>query len=154
MDTTLPALPASPPKAREPSAKVKCALDLMVLEGVHRDKAAKAAGLQSKSLYHALRKVHVMRYYNELLGIVRTSARARNLHRLEHIRDRSKNDMASVAAVKTLEQIVENAPPAGAAPRQPGLVIVILPPLPATSRPAPSPTIDITPVEISPPASD
>jgi hypothetical protein len=56
-------------KLPETSPLVRKAIELMVWEGHRRDDAAKAVGLLPKSLYNALRKHHVKRYYVEQLDV-------------------------------------------------------------------------------------
>jgi hypothetical protein len=121
-------------QALEPSGRIKQALELMVLEGHHRNEAAAAVGIKPKSLYNALAKPHVKAFYNRLLDVLRTSARAKNFHRLEAIADGSKNDMARVAAIKTIEALADEAP-RHVSLQTPGLQIVVI------QGPAPPPQI-------------
>lgn len=97
----------------------------MLYEGLTRRNAAEKAGMVEHSLYVAFTKPHVKAYYNAGLEVLRTSARARNIHALEEVRDQPENKMARVAAVKALEQIDDAAPASGGANLSPGLVIVI-----------------------------
>jgi hypothetical protein len=133
------------PKELQPTAIVREAIDMMVHFGTHRDDAAKAVGMLPKSLYKALAKPHVKRYFNAQLEVLRTAARARNFHRLEEIREQDSNPMAAVNAIKALEGLAadQEANPASAA-RAPGLVIVIQngTPTPKVIGPA---AIDVTP---------
>lgn len=109
------------------TGKLRTALDLMVWQGEKRADAAAKAGLADSSLRFALRKPHVLAHYTAELTALRTSLRARNVHRLDTIADTSKNDMAKVAAVKAMEAIAdqadERAPRGGILP---GLQIVIV----------------------------
>jgi hypothetical protein len=91
------------------TGKLRTALDLMVWSGERRAAAAEKAGLADSSLRAALRKPHVLQHYNAELAALRTSLRAKNVHRLDTIADDSKNDMARVAAVKALEVIADQA---------------------------------------------
>jgi hypothetical protein len=122
------------------TGKLRTALDLMVWSGKKRADAAQEAGLADCSLRAALRKPHVLQHYNAELKALRTSLRARNVHRLDKIADDSNNDMARVAAVKALELISDQAdekqrPGAGI---MPGLQIVIIGgPTPKVIGPAP-----------------
>jgi hypothetical protein len=128
---------------KQVSGKLKVALLAMIWSGARRTEAAATAGLQDHSLRAALKKPHVKAFYLAELGSLRTSERARNLHALVRVRDSDDNKMATVAAVKTLEQIDDAAEkqfPGGipGAPRQPGLVIIV-----QTGQPgAPSRVID------------
>jgi hypothetical protein len=110
------------------SGKLKTALELMVWSGKRRAESAKEAGLADASLRSALRKPHVLAWYNNELAALRTSLRAKNVHRLDTIADASANDMAKVSAIKTLELITEQAEtrsPSGAT-QLPGIQIVIV----------------------------
>jgi hypothetical protein len=91
------------------TGKLRTALDLMVWQGEKRAAAAEKAGLADSSLRSALRKRHVLAHYNAELAALRTSLRAKNVHRLDTIADDSRNDMARVAAVKALEVITDQA---------------------------------------------
>jgi hypothetical protein len=110
------------------TGKLRTALDVMVWSGEKRADAAQKAGLADCSLRAALRKPHVLQHYNAELSALRTSLRARNVHRFDTIADDSKNDMARVAAIKALEVITdqadERARPGAAI--LPGLQIVIV----------------------------
>jgi hypothetical protein len=59
----------------------------MVWSGLKRADAAQEAGLADCSLRAALRKPHVLAHYSAELAALRTSLRARNLHRLDTIAD-------------------------------------------------------------------
>lgn len=107
------------------SGKLKVAIDSMVWSGLKREQAATKAGLTPHGLYVAFSRPHVKRYYLEQLDVLRTSARARNIHVLEEVRDQTGNQMARVNAVKALEQISDE--PANQASRSsPGLVVVVV----------------------------
>ncbi|MEH2468845.1 glycyl-tRNA synthetase (class II) [Nitrobacteraceae bacterium AZCC 2161] len=109
------------------TGKLKVALDLMVWSGKRRAEAAEEAGLADSSLRFALRKPHVLAHYNGELAALRTSLRARNVHRLDGIADSSGNDMARVSAIKAMETLADQAD-AVAKPSQqqvPGMIIVI-----------------------------
>lgn len=120
-------LPKITEKELQPTAIVQKAIDMMVHIGTHRDEAAKAVGMLPKSLYKALAKPHVKRYFNAQLEVLRTAARARNFHRLESIREQDNNPMAAVNAIKALEGLAadQEANPAGRA-QVAGLQIVII----------------------------
>jgi hypothetical protein len=111
------------------TGRLKRAIELMIWHGHSRDEAATAAGLKPKSLYNAFRKHHVKQYFRAELGALRESARAKNFHHLEKIAADSENDMAKVAAIKTMEQISEEEArrmPASGNVSLPGLTIQII----------------------------
>ena len=133
-------------KALQVTGRLRKAVELMIWQGHSRDEAADAAGMVRKSLYNAFRKHHVKAYFRAELGALRESARAKNFHHLETIAAESENDMAKVAAIKTMtmEYWTEEESqrrPAGGHVSSPGMTIVILPPLPAGQLDP----IDITP---------
>jgi hypothetical protein len=109
------------------TGKLKVALDLMVWSGKPRAEAAAEAGLADSSLRFALRKPHVLAHYNGELAALRTSFRARNVHRLDGIAETSGNDMAKVSAIKTMEALADQAEATSKPGLQqmPGMVIII-----------------------------
>jgi hypothetical protein len=130
--TTLPTRQAAAIEGRSRrgavTGKLKTAIDIMVWEGLKRADAAEKAGLADASLRFAFRKPHVLQYHAAELAALRTSVRARNVHRLDGIADTSKNDMARVAAVKAMENIANQADEKQRPGAQllPGLQIVIV----------------------------
>lgn len=128
------------------TGKLRIALLEMVWAGSCRADAAKAAGLQDHSLRSALRKPHVKAFYLGELEVLRTSERARNIHALVGVRDKSANGMAVVQAARTLDQLADGDPIGRAVAITPGITIVI------ASAPAPSvgsgmgtPLLDLNP---------
>jgi hypothetical protein len=120
--------------------KVRAAIQQMVWHGLKRDEAAAAAGLTDHSLYVALRSPHVKAYYLAECEVLRTSGRARRIHRLEQMVEQDDNKQAVVNAVRALELMSDDDGSAVArANTLPGLQIVI-----QTGSPQP-PTIDVTP---------
>lgn len=103
----------NPAPAKQPeraiTPRVAAAIEGMTFRALSRKEAAQAAGITESALYQALRKPAVMALFHEQMEVLRKSARAKNFHALEQIRDTSVNDMAKVAAIKVLE------PPAAAA---------------------------------------
>lgn len=107
------------------TGKVKAAIDAMVWEGLPRDLAAVKAGLAPHSLYCALRKRHVLNAYNSECETLRSSGRARRIHRLEELSEQNSNLQAAVNANRALENMGDD-PAATAVPAQrPGMLIVI-----------------------------
>jgi hypothetical protein len=102
MSTNLPATAERSAPMRV-SGRLKRALDAMVWEGLSRAGAAETAGIREHSLYCALKKPHVLSYYLNEIGVLRSSERAKNIHTLAAVRDQTENQMARVAAVKALE---------------------------------------------------
>ena len=102
------------------------AIDLMVWQGMPRDEAAKAVGMLPKTLYNAFREARVKAYYRSQLDALATSACARNIHRLETIRDAADN-MPAVQAIRMLEELAagQGARSGLVGDRSPGLQIVI-----------------------------
>jgi len=132
---TLPALSAplptksaaKPAKPLKVTGKNKVALDLMVWEGLKRSEAAEKAGLTDHSLYVALTKPHVKAYYIQQCEVLRTSGRARRIHRLEQMQEQDDNKAAVVNAILALERLGDSQV-TGAAGQSatPGVIIQIL----------------------------
>jgi hypothetical protein len=111
------------------TGRLKDALLKMVWEGACRADAAKAAGMTDHSLRASLKKPHVKAYYLAELQVLRTSERARNVFALVDVRDRSENQAARVAAVRTLEELADGGDRpggAGGASVMAGLVVRIV----------------------------
>lgn len=147
MDTQLPDIaPAGPPtaakvvvpgtrkdpKPKEVSGKLKVALDLMVFgddEGnpYEWNEAAVKANLTVRAMRLALERPHVLRYLNEQKQVFRKSVSAANILHARRIRNQSGNAMASISAIKLLEQLDERAPTSQATQRnvQPGVVVIV-----------------------------
>lgn len=117
--------PVGSPLKHRISARVRTAIEAMVWQGLTRDEAAQHAGIKDNSLYIAMRKPDVRRFYLSELDVLRTSEKARNHHALVRIRDQDENKMATVAAVKVLEQIDETPATAGVHRSAPGVTIII-----------------------------
>ena len=98
----------------------------MVWLGLGRKDAAHYAGLVEHSLYVALRLPHVKAWYLAQLEVLRTSERAKSLHRLLELRD-GKNGQVAIQAIRTLERMDDEADRKPAAAQHgPGLQIVIM----------------------------
>jgi hypothetical protein len=125
------------------TGRVREAVSLMVWNGLKRDDAAKAVGLQPNSLYVAMRKPDVKSLYLIECESFRLSGKARRLHRLEEIAASDRNLNAAVAAIRVAESLEPDPTLRSGMVTSPGLVITIVNPAPV--RPV-APTIDITPV--------
>lgn len=138
-DNTIPTRQAIAAKDRSGkltvSGKLKVAIDAMLYEGARRADAAASAGLTDHAVRAALRKPHVLAYYNAGLVVLRESERARNIHRLIEIRDKAEN-MPAVQAIRDLELTPDQARAGDRGPRAgwmidlgarpaPGLVVVV-----------------------------
>lgn len=110
------------------TGKLKTAIDLMVWQGLRHTEAAAKAGLAAVSIRAALRKPHVLQYLRAENAALRASVQSRDLHRLDDIADNSKNDMARVTAIKTIERIADLAEQESGRPgaASPGVVIQII----------------------------
>jgi hypothetical protein len=138
---TLPAAREPITRKRTPTVmgKLLVALTAMVWQGLPRKAAAEHAGISEHGLYKALRKPHVRQHYLGELEVLRTSERARNIHRLTEIRDKADN-MPAVNAIKMLEQIDEASSSAGGTQmRSPGVVIIVQNGVAAHAPQAPNP---------------
>jgi len=106
-NTDVPAAAGDRSKRLAVTGRLKQAIELMIWHGHSRDEAAAAAQMAPKSLYNAFRKHHVKAYFRAELAALRESARAKSFHHLEKIAAESANDMARVAAIKTMEAITD-----------------------------------------------
>jgi hypothetical protein len=103
----------------------------------------------STQCWQALRRPDVLAHHNAELATLRTSLRARNVHRLDSIADKSGNDTARVQAVKTLEGLADASEQQHGAgqSRSPDVVIQILQPA-AMPKIADMPIIRIEPSQM------
>lgn len=108
------------------TGRLKRAIDAMVWQGLKRGEAAQHAGMTEHSVYSALTRPHVKAYYMQQLDVLRTSERARNIHRLCEIRE-AANNMPAVQAIDRLMRSDDDATGgSSSAQRAPGVVIQIL----------------------------
>jgi hypothetical protein len=110
-------------KSNPLTGKIARAVQAMVWDALPRKQAAQAAGVTEHGLYKALRKPAVKAAYLGELEVLRTSERARNIHRAIEIRDAANNKPA-MEAIKWLHQIDEQTQQ-GSAASMPGFVIVL-----------------------------
>jgi len=107
--------------------RIRTAIDRMVWHGMTRAAAAEAAGLKDNSLYVALRRPEVKSYYLSECEVLRTSGRARRIHRLEQMVEQDDNKQAVVNAVRALELMGDDeGMAANRANSLPGLQIVVV----------------------------
>ena len=107
------------------NGKNKAACDFMVWEGLTRKEAAAKAGLKDHALYVALSKPHVKAYYLSQCEVLRTSGRARRIHRLEAMLEQDDNKAAVINAALALDRVSDEAL-SRTAQSIPGLQIVIV----------------------------
>lgn len=117
------------------TGKLRKAIDFMVWEGSKADlqSAAAHAEMTTHSLRCALERPHVKAYYNQQIEVLRTSERARNIHRAVKIRDAAEN-MPAMHAIRYLDQI----PDENASSRKaltPGFVVQIVNVVPGARDP-------------------
>jgi hypothetical protein len=108
------------------TGKLHKAIEIMVWEGASRREAAQRAGLSDHGLRQALRRPHVLAHYRAECEVLRTSGRAKRLHRLEELAAQDENRNAAVAAIKVAEQLGDEQAASGARLNLPGLVIQII----------------------------
>lgn len=70
----------------------------MVFEGLRRDKAAAKAGIADHTLYQALRKPSVLAYLNSQQQVLRTSAAARSVARIDNLADEAESEHVKLNA--------------------------------------------------------
>lgn len=93
------------------SARLKEAIDLMILNGLIRKEAAEKAGLTDHSLYTALRKPHVIAYKNEVMRAFRESEIERSFTRMVDLRDNAKSEHVNADMAKTIASYDERFQP-------------------------------------------
>jgi hypothetical protein len=120
------------PKPKQIGRKLKLALDLMVFGDIDGNPyewndAARKVGLSLVAMRKALERAHVLRYLREQKQVFRQSVSASNILHARRIRNASGNAMASLGAIKLLEQMDERAPAAGTNARNviPGVVVIV-----------------------------
>lgn len=120
------------PKPKQIGRKLKIALDLMVFgdengDPCEWDEAARKANLTVRAMRMALERAHVQRYLREQKQVFRASVSAANILHARRIRNQTGNAMASLGAIKLLEQMDERAPAHSGAQKNvtPGVVVVI-----------------------------
>ncbi|WP_143039852.1 hypothetical protein [Bradyrhizobium lablabi] len=130
--------------------KVRTAIDAMVWEGLPRSEAAVKAEISEHGLYKALCKPPVKAYYAQQCEVLRTSGRARRIHRLEAMLEQNDNKAAVINAALALESIgTDQATANTAQSAMPGVVIQIVTHAPAAP---PAMTIEHSPVMASNPS--
>src|SRR5262249_22923091 len=122
---------------------LKVAIDAMVWDGVDYAAAAAKANLTAAAIRSALTRPHVLAYQREQLEVLRSSEKARNIHRAVKIRDAAEN-MPAMHAIRYLDQRDdENGNGANGLHRSPGVTIVLQQVVQQGERPAV--TIDAEP---------
>lgn len=141
-----PAPPAKPvatiERAGQIRGRLKTAIDAMVWLGLTRKLAAEHAGMTEHGLYTALRKPHVKAFYLSECEVLRTSGRARRIHRLEAMLEQDDNKAAVINAALALDRVTDQEV-AGKSAALPGLQIIIQQTVSAPVVSGPSP-IDVT----------
>jgi len=120
------------------TGKLYKAVEAMVWEGASRKQAAQAASLTDHGLRQALRRPHVLAFYLAECEVLRTSGKAKRLHRLEQLAEQDDNRNAAVAAIKAAEQLSDIDVAKSANTPTPGVTIRIV-------NVSSSPAIDVTP---------
>jgi hypothetical protein len=115
------------PKPLRVRGKLRNAIEFAVTEGLEWSEASKKAGLTTRAMRKAQEKPHVIRYIRERKALFRAEINTKNEHRLAALRDQNSNQMAAVAAIKTLEQFERDQSSSPTLTRNvtPGVVVVI-----------------------------
>ena len=114
-------------KIERVTGKVRTAIDAMVWEGLPRSEAAVKAGISEHGLYKAMRKPPVKAYYLSECEMLRTSGRARRIHRLNDMVEQNDNKAAVINAALALESMGNDQASVSAQQKQsPGVVIQII----------------------------
>lgn len=128
-------------KIERVTGKVRNAIEAMVWQALPRAEAAQAAGLSEHGLYKALRKPPVKAYYLSECEVLRTSGRARRIHRLEAMLEQDENKAAVINAALALDRLSDEVLTGRGAQSMPGLQIVVIQGGTAIAQPA-GPLID------------
>lgn len=91
------------------TGKLLVALNAMIWEGKKRSEAAAIAGISEHSLYKALRRPPVRAHYLREIEVLRTSGKARRIHRLEELSEQDDNKQAAINAIRALDQLEDDA---------------------------------------------
>jgi hypothetical protein len=145
-----------PARLREPAvpAKVKLAIEYMYSTHASLQATAEHVGLTTRKLRYLMTLPHVQRWLLLDKQARLSAITPANIRALESIRDEQTNRMASVAAVKTLEGLLDQTSErtgigrGAPAVRMPGLQIVVLAndgSSKVVAGPPPAPLIDVTP---------
>jgi hypothetical protein len=114
-------------RARRIPQSVKCACLLMIEEAVDFVTAAKASGLRPDTMRRWLHRPEVLSFLRRERAAFRQAVCSANERVLAQIRDdREGNQMARVHAIKTLEQLEDDAVAKPANLPAPGIVIRIV----------------------------
>ena len=116
------------------TGRLRRVLDAMVWEAASRKEAAEKAGMSDHSVRQALKRPHVMAYYNSECEVPRQSGRAKRLHRLDELAAQDTNKNAAVAAIKAAEGIADEQAARRVVPFA-GLVVRIISRDPPPSEP-------------------
>lgn len=105
--------------------RMKRALIGMVWENLTDNEAAVKFDLHVNSIRSALKTPHGLAFVRAEREVLHTRELSRNSHALIDVRDKSSNGNARVAAVRALEQLIEEEKHAPGRARTPGIVIMI-----------------------------
>lgn len=87
------------------TAKVRTAIEEIVLRGRNRADAAQIAGMAEDSLYRAMRRPETLAYRTLLLEVLRSGASARTLAKIESLMDCSTSEHVKLQAAQWLAGI-------------------------------------------------
>lgn len=107
--------------------KLRESIEIAITEGLDWPEAATRGGLTTRAMRKALNKPHVLRFIRERRALFRAEISTKNEHRLAAIRDQDDNKMASLGAIKVIEQLErdEGEKPTLNRNITPGVVVVI-----------------------------
>lgn len=111
-------------KRKHIGKKLKVACQRIVWEGEDLDVAAKYAGLTTRTLRLALERQHVQQFIKREREVFRAHISAQNIHHARRLRD-GTNAMASLGAMRFIEQLGDEQTAGGARVSAPGIVIVV-----------------------------
>lgn len=128
--------PPATRKADKPKVTGKASqlIDLMIEEGLTYQEAAKRINMHVRHARKAMDNPLVLNELRRRKQVFRAGISAANILRLAEIRDQQSNQMASLGAIKILEQIDEDNQSVAGRSSSPGVTIVIGAPASVTAQ--------------------
>lgn len=106
-NSTSKALPAllAPTIRRKPlrlTPRVQAAINLMVIEGAHRDDAALRCGINRVAMLEALKTPAIKQAYEQTVDVFRNSLKHRAVHQINHLMEDGSTERVVLDAAKVL----------------------------------------------------
>lgn len=105
--------------------KRRALIDGMVWRGFKLTDAAIEAGMTERNACMCAEDPKFRAALNAEMAAFKTSQRPRNVHRLAELRDQNEAKGAAVQAIRTLEELAQQAEAAPSSDVRPGIVVII-----------------------------